>query len=175
MNSLLVLELLFVVNPYSLFLQFSKAQKFEKEEKCCNLFLLCMGKTQRLLSDMVANKRHQRAPPLLQVAFQTFERRPFDKWTNDFDFQTLGNISTWECSHSHVQKETTLLILRCYLKQILCHSFACLTKIGFTSLGKGVERSYALNDFVEIALNYCLVTTAREHYNHLLYHSITRW
>ena len=79
MNSLLVLELLFVVNPYSLFLQFSKAQKFEKEEKCCNLFLLCTGKTQRLLSDMVANKTHQRAPPLLQVAFQTFEQRPFDK------------------------------------------------------------------------------------------------
>ena len=99
MSSLLVLELLFVVNPYSLFLQFSKAQKFEKEEKCCNLFLLCMGKTQRLLSDMVANKTHQRAPPLLQVAFQTFERRPFDKWTNDLTFKHLG---TFQLGNVHI-------------------------------------------------------------------------
>ena len=49
-----------------------KLKKFEKEAKCCNELILCAGKTQPVLSDMVANKTHQRTPPLLQDAFQTF-------------------------------------------------------------------------------------------------------
>ena len=72
---------------------------FEKEHKCCNLFLLCTVRTHSPLSGMVANKTHQRTPPLLLVAFQTFEHRPFNKWTIDSDLEILGNISTWECSH----------------------------------------------------------------------------
>ena len=63
-------------------------------------FLLCTCKTQPfLLSDMVANKTSKRTPPLLQVPLQTCERRPFDKWTNDFHSGTLVTILNWECSH----------------------------------------------------------------------------
>ena len=72
----------FVVSPYSLLLyniRFSKAEMFEKEEKCCNLFFLCTGKTKPLLADMAANRTHQRTTQLLQVAFETSEHGPFDK------------------------------------------------------------------------------------------------